>query len=177
MRQTIPEQQPTVMKLHRLTWYIRCKPETRQYRKVECNSEWEETKANIRIEAITGCHKRITWLEITHGKQQPECVNRYNLLHNLKEATEVKESVGLERKRVLADKGRVLMKKKHKVILIWPSHARRCAAELTRNLENPFEVTGYVKPGMGLEVITNPVTEENDNLTRDNAVTVWGGAI
>jgi hypothetical protein len=38
-------------------------------------------------------------------------------------------------------------------------------------------VTGYVKPGMGLEVITNPVTEENDNLTRDNAVTVWGGAI
>jgi hypothetical protein len=78
---------------------------------------------------------------------------------------------------VLEDKEQVLVKKKHKVILIGASHAGRCAAELARNLGNSFEMTGYVKPSMGSEVITNTVTKEIGNFTRDDVVVVCGGAI
>jgi hypothetical protein len=35
-----------------------------------------------------------------------------------------------------------------------------CAAEITHNLSTTFEVTGYVKPGKGLEEITNIARKE-----------------
>jgi hypothetical protein len=36
-------------------------------------------------------------------------------------------------------------------------------------------VTGYVQTGINLDVITNTVTEETDNLTRDDVVVVCRG--
>jgi hypothetical protein len=37
-------------------------------------------------------------------------------------------------------------------------------------------VTGYVKPSIGLEVVTNSVREEVDHLAKDDVVVVCGGA-
>jgi hypothetical protein len=36
-----------------------------------------------------------------------------------------------------------------------------------------YEVTGYVKPRTGLEVITNSAREEINHLTKDDVVRVW----
>jgi len=38
-------------------------------------------------------------------------------------------------------------------------------------------VTGYVKTGMSIDVITNKITEKIDTLTRDDVIVVCGGAI
>jgi hypothetical protein len=38
-------------------------------------------------------------------------------------------------------------------------------------------VTSYVKTGMSVDVITNTITEEIDNLPRDDVIVVCGGAI
>jgi hypothetical protein len=63
------------------------------------------------------------------------------------------------------------VKRKHN-LLTGDSHARGCIEELPTNLGNPYEVTGYVKSGTGLQVIANTVREEIDNLTRDDVVAV-----
>lgn len=39
-----------------------------------------------------------------------------------------------------------------------------------------YEVTGYVKPSTGMEVITNSAREETDHLTKDDVVIVCGVA-
>jgi len=79
----------------------------------------KETKENLWIEVITDRHKRTKWLEINRCKQQTESINCYNLLYNLKETTELEQSIGFERKRVLNEKKRgVLVMKKHIFILL-----------------------------------------------------------
>ena len=50
---------------------------------------------------------------------------------------------------------RNLLKKKDHKILIGDSHARDCTEKLSNYLGNSYEVTGYVNPSTGLEVITN----------------------
>lgn len=64
----------------------------------------KETKENVRIEVITDRHKRTKQSEINHCKQQTESIQCYNILYNLKEATEVEQSIVFERKRVLEGK-------------------------------------------------------------------------
>jgi lysophospholipase L1-like esterase len=70
---------------------------------------------------------------------------------------------------------RAQKKKKHKVILIGDSHARGCAEKLSNYLGNACEVTGYVSPNTGLDVITNSAKEEIDQLTQKDVVIVCGG--
>jgi hypothetical protein len=65
-----------------------------------------------------------------------------------------------------------LVKKKHKVSLTGDSHTKGCAEKLARHLRNSYEVTGYVKPNTGMEVITNSAREEIDHLTKDDVVIV-----
>jgi len=67
--------------------------------------------------------------------------------------------------------------KKNILILIGASHASRCSVQPARNLGNSFEVTGYVKTGMSIDVITNTITDEIDTLTKDDVILVCGGAI
>jgi hypothetical protein len=63
-----------------------------------------------------------------------------------------------------------------KVIIIGDSHAKGCAAKITHILDRTFEVTGYVKPGTGLEEITNIARKETDGFTKKDMAVVWGGA-
>jgi hypothetical protein len=69
-----------------------------------------------------------------------------------------------------------LEKKQHKVVVVGDSHARGCAAKLTENLGEAFEVTGFVKPGTSLEVITTMESEGISKLTKKDAVVIWGGS-
>jgi hypothetical protein len=84
-------------------------------------------------------------------------MGHYHLLSNFSRrgqannrGTEVRKREGLENR-------------KHKIVVIGDSYARGCTAELTHNLENTFEVTGYVSPGTGLEVITGMAKKETDD--------------
>jgi hypothetical protein len=45
-------------------------------------------------------------------------------------------------------------KKKHKIIVTGISQARGCAAEIKSNLDEGFEVQGFVNPGTGVNTIT-----------------------
>jgi hypothetical protein len=47
---------------------------------------------------------------------------------------------------------------------------------LTENFGKTFEVTGFVKPGAGLEVVTNSAKVEISKLTKKDIIVVWGGA-
>jgi lysophospholipase L1-like esterase len=61
------------------------------------------------------------------------------------------------------------------VVVIGDGHARGCAAELTEHAGKSCEVTGFVKPRTGLEVITEMATKEISKLTKKDVVVVWGG--
>jgi hypothetical protein len=46
------------------------------------------------------------------------------------------------------------------------SHARGCAEKLSSYLGNAYEVTGYVSPNAGMDVITNTAKEGIEQLTK-----------
>jgi len=96
---------------------------------------------------------------------------------SLQDSTEVAQSIGWENKLVFEGKHkRALVKKNHKIILIGDSHGKGCAEKLTSHLGNSYEVTGYVEPSTGMEVITSSTREEIDHLTKDDVVIVCGVA-
>jgi hypothetical protein len=70
----------------------------------------------------------------------------------------------------------ILEKKQHKIMVVGDSHARGCATQLIGNLGEAFEVTGFVKPGTGLEVITTIESEGINKLTKKDVVVIWGGS-
>ena len=68
------------------------------------------------------------------------------------------------------------MEKKHKVIVIGGSHARGCAAEIKANLEEYFEVQGFVSPGTGVNTIITSAIRDIQQLSKRDVVVVWGGS-
>jgi hypothetical protein len=98
------------------------------------------------------------------------------MLRNLQETNEVAEGPELKKTRGIAKtNARIQKKKKHKAILIGDSHARGCAEKLSSYLGNAYEVTGYVSPNTGLDVITDSAKEETEQLTQNDIVIVCGG--
>jgi hypothetical protein len=67
-------------------------------------------------------------------------------------------------------------KKKHKIIVIGDSHARGCAAEIQLNLDEGFEVQGFVTPGTGVSTITTSANSDIQHLSKQDVVVVWGGS-
>lgn len=61
---------------------------------------------------------------------------------------------------------KVKQKRKQQIIIIGDRHAKGCAAEIKPNLGRTFEVTVYVSPETGTEVITNTARKEIDRLTK-----------
>jgi hypothetical protein len=103
------------------------------------------------------------------------CCLTHNL-HVTRNITNVARNQRRESSIGIGDRGRGdLVRKNTKVIIIGGSHARGCAAEITHNLGETFKVTGGVKPGTRLKVITNTANKEIDKLTREGVVVVWGG--
>jgi hypothetical protein len=99
------------------------------------------------------------------------------VLENIQEQTELANGLELGKIRGMTNISRRKLKNEdHKVILIGDSHARECAEKISNYLGNSYEVTGYVNPGTGLEVITNSAKKEIDRLTQKDVVIVCGGA-
>jgi hypothetical protein len=121
-----------------------------------------ERKESKLIQVTTCWHKRSRKPEIKHSQPVLMGVNQYELLNNLKESTTVTQNRGQDSSKRIKDRRGDLVRKKHKVIITEDSHARGYMAEVTHNLGETSEVTGYVKPSTGLEVITNTANKEID---------------
>jgi hypothetical protein len=99
------------------------------------------------------------------------------VLENLQEQTELADGLVLGKKRGVTNRSRrKLTNKDHKVIFLGDSHATECAGKISNYLGNSYEVTGYVNPGTGLEVITNSAKKEIDCLMQKDVLIVCGGA-
>jgi hypothetical protein len=68
------------------------------------------------------------------------------------------------------------MEKKHKIILIGYSYARGCAAEIKLNLDEGYEVQGFVNPGTGVNTITTSAKTDIQHLSKRDVVVLWGGS-
>jgi PleD family two-component response regulator len=99
------------------------------------------------------------------------------VLENLQEPTKIVDGLELRKIRGVTNiHRRNLTKKDHKVILIGDSHARDCAEKISNYLGNAYEVTGYVHPSTGLEVITNSSKREIAHTTQKDVVIMCGVA-
>ena len=130
------------------------------------------------IEVVPGHHRRAKQIATSKepGSRTVETENRYHVLQSLQEAKGVTEGLELKKTRSIANTSvRTQKKKKHKIILIGDSHARCCAEKLSNYLGSAYEVTGYVSPSTGLDVITNSAKKEIDQLTQKDVVIVCGG--
>ena len=58
------------------------------------------------------------------------------------------------------------VEKKHKIIVFGDSHARGCAAEIKLNLDEDFEVQGFVTPGTGVSTITTSAKSDIQHLSK-----------
>ena len=65
---------------------------------------------------------------------------------------------------------------KHRVIVIGDSHAQGCAAEIKSNLDENFDVQGFVNPGTGLSAIISSAKRDIRQLSKQDVVVVWGGS-
>ena len=62
------------------------------------------------------------------------------------------------------------------MIVISNSHARGCVAEIKSNLDEDFEVQGFVNPGTGLNTIITSAKRDIQQLSKQDVVVVWGGS-
>jgi hypothetical protein len=141
--------------------------------------EETERTGNDWTRVTTGQHNKSSKPAIIRVHPKPQSVNRYQLPNTPKNTTLVAHNSEMNKDTSNNKKKRgreTLLRKKHKVIIVGDSHARGCAAELSRNLGETSEITGYVKPGTGLETITNTAREEIGNLTKEDVILMWGGS-
>jgi hypothetical protein len=66
--------------------------------------------------------------------------------------------------------------KKHRIIVIGDSHARGCAAEIQSNLDEDFEVQGFMNPGTGLNTTITSAKRDIQQLSKQDVVVIWGGS-
>ena len=139
-------------------------------------SKCRETKENKWIEVIPSCYRRTKQVKIDPSKRQVETENRYKVLGNLQELIEIVDGPEFGKISGVTNISRTNLKKDRKLILIGDSHARECAEKISNYLANSYEVTGYVNPSTGLEVITKSAKKKNDHMMQKDVVIVCGGA-
>ena len=64
----------------------------------------------------------------------------------------------------------------HKVLILGDSHASGCASEVKQQLNNKYEVFGFINPGSGMKDIIGSAKMKISQLTRVDIVVLWGGA-
>jgi hypothetical protein len=67
-------------------------------------------------------------------------------------------------------------KRNHKVVITGDSHSRGLAKEVQYHLNKNFEVTGFLKPGTGAEIIVNSAMSDIVNLSKSDVVVFCGGS-
>jgi hypothetical protein len=66
--------------------------------------------------------------------------------------------------------------RRRRIILIGDSRVRNCATDLQHNLGESYEVSGFTKPGAGMEETVNTVRDDIQTLSNKDVVIAWGGA-
>jgi hypothetical protein len=62
----------------------------------------------------------------------------------------------------------------HEVLILGASHARGCASEVKQQLNNKYEVFGFINPGSGMKDIKGSAKIKMTQLTREDKVVLWG---
>jgi predicted phosphodiesterase len=63
----------------------------------------------------------------------------------------------------------------HKVLILGDSHARGCASKVRNQLNNEYEVCGYINPGSEMKNLKESAKTKMVQLTNDDNVVLWGG--
>jgi len=66
-------------------------------------------------------------------------------------------------------------RKSHKILIISDCYVGNCVTEIQHNLD-ACEVSGFIKPGPGMDVVANTARDEMRKLRSEDVVVVWGGA-
>jgi hypothetical protein len=62
------------------------------------------------------------------------------------------------------------------VLFLGDSHARECASEIKRHLNNEYKVFGFINTGSGMKDKKGSPKMKVTQLTREDIVVLWGGA-
>jgi hypothetical protein len=62
------------------------------------------------------------------------------------------------------------------VLILGDSHTRECALEVKQQLNNEYEVFGFINPGSGMKHIKESAKMKIAQLTREDMVVLWGGS-
>jgi lysophospholipase L1-like esterase len=65
---------------------------------------------------------------------------------------------------------------KQKIVIIGDSHTRNCAVELQHAMGKEYSVISLVKPGAGMGLIVNAVSDEIKKLKGDDVLVIGGGS-
>jgi len=144
---------------------------------IQCNDlQAEKTTNNEWIEVIPSRTRRMKQVKADTREWKVNSENRYEVLNNLQETTGSIKGPDLKKTRGVTNMSRRNpIKRNHKVLLIGDSHARD-AGKISNYLGNDHEVTGYVHPSSGLEMITSSAKKEITHMTKRDVVIVCGGA-
>ena len=66
-------------------------------------------------------------------------------------------------------------KKKHRIIVTGDSHARGCATKIKSNLDENYDIQGFVNSGAGLSTIISSAKRDIKQLSKQDVVVFWGG--
>ena len=129
-------------------------------------------------------HKKPPSVNHATYHQIPVIKNRYDLLSK-KENYELMacDSMGTHETKVKNESRDIVqrpknkqMEKKHTIIVTGDSHARGYTAEIQLNLDEGFEVQGFVTPGTGVNIITTSAKRDIQYLSKQDVVVGWGGS-
>ena len=59
-------------------------------------------------------------------------------------------------------------------MIVGDSHTRGSASNIKHNLNNDFDLNGFVKPGADITTLTSSVTEDTKHLTLKDILVFWG---
>jgi len=62
----------------------------------------------------------------------------------------------------------------HKVLILGDSHARGCASEVKLQLNNEYNVYGFINPGSRMKDIKESAKMKMAQLRREDIVVLWG---
>jgi hypothetical protein len=134
--------------------------------KVERNeSDW--------IQITIGHHKRYRKPVVKQAQLVPASVNCYKLPNNLKELTTVAQNT--EQNENTTDNRKDTSKEKARSYHQWRQSCERVCSQILSQAGRNFEVSSFVKPDTGLEVISKMGNKEIGKLTRKDVV-VCGGS-
>ena len=112
-------------------------------------------------------------LDKINDSSEKICLKRASIVSSVtsiksKKNVQIKNHQSSQKKRRNTNHG----KSRQRIVLLGDSHARKCASELHHNLGKDYEVTSFVKPGVGMEEILGSSSESVKSLSKNDVLIV-----